>query len=147
MIRPATLADLDTLVDGNASMAKETESLVLDPETLREGVRAILIGKKPGAYRVLELEGRVVAQLMFTFEWSDWRNRDVWWIQSVYVWPHARKQGHFRALYRALAEEAKKAGAGGLRLYVDERNTHAQETYRALGMIGEHYRVFEEMWS
>jgi ribosomal protein S18 acetylase RimI-like enzyme len=147
MIRPATIADLDTLVEGNQKMASETEDLTLDTATLSAGVAAILEGRVPGAYRVLERDGRVVAQLMITYEWSDWRNRVVWWIQSVYVWPEARRTGAFRALYRAVVEEAKAAGAGGIRLYVDERNARAQATYRALGMDGGHYRVFEEMWS
>jgi ribosomal protein S18 acetylase RimI-like enzyme len=147
MIRPGTIADLEILIEGNRAMARETESIELDEATVRSGVRAILEGKKPGAYRVLEENGRVVAQLMLTYEWSDWRNREVWWIQSVYVWPQARRSGYFRSLYRAVIDEAKAGGAGGVRLYVDERNQRAQETYRSLGMIGEHYRVFEDMWS
>lgn len=60
-----------------------------------------------------------MAQLMITFEWSDWRNCQVWWIQSVYVVEERRRQGLFKALYNAVREEAKKAGAGGLRLYAD----------------------------
>jgi ribosomal protein S18 acetylase RimI-like enzyme len=33
----------------------------------------------------------------------------------------------------------------GLRLYVDQTNAAAQQTYTQLGMNGEHYRVFEWM--
>jgi GNAT superfamily N-acetyltransferase len=146
MIRPATILDLDFLVHGNRAMAKETESLDLDPAILREGVRAVLEGKQPGAYWIVEIEGRTVAQLLLTYEWSDWRNRVVWWIQSVWVEPDQRKHGRFRELYQAVRDEAKAAGAGGLRLYVDERNTRAQAVYRALGMDGGHYRVFEDMF-
>src|SRR5262245_19206392 len=127
MIRPATIADLEILIEGNRAMARETEALELDDKILREGLVAILEGRQPGMYRVLEEDGEVLAQLMVTFEWSDWRNRTVWWIQSVYVWPKARRRGCFRELYRALADEARAAGAAGLRLYVDERNTRAQE--------------------
>ncbi len=146
MIRAATLADLDRLVEGNLAMARETEGLTLDPSVLRAGVEAILSGAAPGFYRVLEEEGQVVAQLMVTFEWSDWRARTVWWLQSVYVWPHARGRKLFTRLFRALELEAGEAGAAGLRLYVDERNARAREVYRALGMDGEHYRVFETMF-
>src|SRR5262245_2859728 len=121
-------------------MARETEDLELDVATLTNGVRAILEGRQPGGYRVLEEDGRIRAQLMVTYEWSDWRNKVVWWIQSVYVWPEFRRTGAFRTLYQSLAAEARAAGAGGLRLYVDERNTRAQSTYRALGMNGAHYR-------
>ena len=146
MIRPATLDDLDFLVHGNREMARETEALELDEAILREGVRAVLTGARPGAYRILEIDGRPAAQLLLTYEWSDWRNRLVWWIQSVWVEPEHRKTGCFRRLYRAVREEALSAGAGGLRLSVDERNTRAQAVYRALGMDGGHYRVFEDMF-
>ena len=94
-----------------------------------------------------EHEGRVVGQLLITYEWSDWRNRQVWWIQSVHVAREARRLGVFRALVRPSARRGAAAGAGGLRLYVDETNTRAQAVYAALGMHGGHYRVFEDMFA
>jgi GNAT superfamily N-acetyltransferase len=147
LVRPATDADLDTLVAGNLALAEETERVRLDRSTLSEGVKAVLERRAPGQYWAAELDGRVVGQLLITFEWSDWRNRMVWWIQSVYVWPEARRRGVFRALYDRVRQEARAAGAGGLRLYVDTTNAHAQRTYAALRMNGDHYRVFEDMFS
>lgn len=147
MIRPGTLRDLDFLVAGNRAMALETEGLALHEPTVREGVRAVLEDHAPGRYWILEVEGEPVAQLLITYEWSDWRNRVVWWIQSVWVVPEHRRRGAFRSLFEAVHGEARAAGAGGLRLYVDERNTRAQATYRALGMDGAHYRVFEAMFA
>jgi len=145
VVRTATIEDLDALVAGNQRMAQETEGLALDPATLEAGVRAVLMGDQPGAYFVIEEAGAVVAQLMITYEWSDWRNGVVWWIQSVYVPPEARGRGLYRTLYHEVLERARDAGARGVRLYVDERNTAAQAVYRKLGMDGEHYRVFEQM--
>ncbi len=145
-IRPATAADLDTLIAGNASMALETEQLRLDAATLRQGVVAVLEGRAPGRYWVAQHAGRVVGQLLITYEWSDWRNRPVWWIQSVHVADDARRLGVFRALYAHARTEALAAGAGGLRLYVDDTNTRAQAVYTSLGMHGGHYRVFEDMF-
>jgi ribosomal protein S18 acetylase RimI-like enzyme len=145
-VRPATLADLDTLVDGNAAMALDTENLQLDRDTLRAGVEAVLTGRAPGQYSVAEVEGRVVGQLLVTYEWSDWRNRLVWWMQSVHVAADARRLGVFRALYAYTRDAAVSAGAGGLRLYVDTTNTRAQAVYSALGMTGGHYQVFEDMF-
>jgi ribosomal protein S18 acetylase RimI-like enzyme len=146
-VRPALPADLDVIVAGNADMAAETEQLQLDLPTLRQGVAAVLEARAPGRYWVAEHEGRVVGQLLITYEWSDWRNRQVWWIQSVHVAREARRLGVFRALYAHLRDEAIAAGAGGLRLYVDETNTRAQAVYAALGMHGGHYRVFEDMFA
>ncbi len=145
-IRPATDGDLDAIVEGNLALAEETERLHLDRATLANGVRALLEARVPGRYWVAERNGRVVGQLMVTFEWSDWRNRMVWWIQSVYVSPDARRDGVFRALYDTAHREARAANAGGLRLYVDTTNTKAQAVYTALGMNGDHYRVFEAMF-
>lgn len=146
-IRLATLSDLDAIVEGNAALAEESEGVRLQRDTLREGVRALLDGRAAGRYWVAESDGAVVGQVMVTFEWSDWRNCTIWWIQSVYVVPQARKRGVFRALYAFVRAEAERARAGGLRLYVDTRNTRAQAVYAALGMNGEHYRVFEDMFS
>jgi ribosomal protein S18 acetylase RimI-like enzyme len=145
-VRRATRADLDVIVAGNVTLAEETEQVKLDPATLREGVLALLEDRAPGRYWVAEENGQVVGQLLITYEWSDWRNRLVWWIQSVHVADEARKRGVFRALYMFVRQEAQAAGAGGLRLYVHTDNTRAQAVYSALGMDGNHYRVFEDMF-
>ena len=146
-VRPATTGDLDAIVDGNLKLARESENVLLDQSTLRDGVRALLEGRAPGRYWAAEEDGRVVGQLLITYEWSDWRNRMVWWIQSVYVAPDQRQRGVLKALYDRVRHEAKQAGGGGLRLYVDNSNTRAQAAYTALGMYGGHYRVFEDMFA
>jgi GNAT superfamily N-acetyltransferase len=146
-VRAAGPGDLDTLVAGNVALAEETERVRLDVNTLREGIRALLESRAPGRYWVAEIDGRVVGQLLITFEWSDWRNRMVWWMQSVYVLPEARGRGVLRTLYLAARREALAAGSGGLRLYVDTTNIGAQGAYAALGMNGDHYRVFEDMFA
>jgi GNAT superfamily N-acetyltransferase len=83
---------------------------------------------------------------MITYEWSDWRNRLVWWFQSVYVVPAERRSGVFREIYAHVRRAARAEGAGGLRLYVHTANARAQAVYAALGMNGDHYRVFEDMF-
>ena len=145
--RPAGAQDLEWLIAGNLALAEETERMRLDEETLRRGIRALLESRAPGRYWVAELDGRVVGQLLITFEWSDWRNRMVWWIQSVFVVPDARGRDVLRTLYNTARREALAAGAGGLRLYVDTTNLRAQAAYAALGMNGDHYRVFEDMFA
>ena len=146
-MRLATPGDLDAIVEGNLNLARESENVVLDRPTLENGVRALLEGHAPGRYWAAEQDGRVVGQLLITYEWSDWRNRMVWWIQSVYVAPEQRRRGVLKALYERVRREAVEAGCGGLRLYVDNSNSRAQTAYSALGMNGEHYRVFEDMFT
>lgn len=143
-IRRATLSDLNTLVAFNAAMAEETEDKMLDEETLRSGIRALLRDEQKGRYWVAEHNHHVSGALMCTTEWSDWRNGAFWWIQSVYVRPDMRRQGIFTALYehvRAAAEDAP--GACGLRLYVERENATAQSTYEALGMARTAYQMYE----
>ena len=67
----------------------------------------------------------------------------MWWIQSVYVVPHLRRRGLYTRLYKEVKAKALAEGVGGLRLYADEGNTRAHETYKAMGMAN-HYVVFED---
>ncbi|MDN5925181.1 MAG: GNAT family N-acetyltransferase, partial [Xanthomonadales bacterium] len=115
-------------------MAQETEAVTLPRERLALGVAALFDEPRRGFYRIAERDGERVACLLVTFEWSDWRNADFWWIQSVYVMPAARRQGVFRALYAQIAQDAQRADAAGLRLYVERNNSAAQATYTKLGM-------------
>lgn len=72
-------------------------------------------------------QGEVIAQLMITYEWSDWRAMDIWWIQNVYVKPAYRRKGLFTALYKYAQQECKNAGACGLRLYANMGNDRAHK--------------------
>ncbi|HET7664193.1 MAG TPA: N-acetyltransferase [Rhodanobacteraceae bacterium] len=142
-IRAATSADVPHLVAWNAAMAAETEDKALDHALLEKGVRGIFADDRRGFYLMAERAGAVVGSLLVTYEWSDWRNGDFWWIQSVYVAPEARRQGVFRALYTETARRARDAGAVGLRLYVELENTRAQQTYEDLGMHRCRYHMYE----
>jgi GNAT superfamily N-acetyltransferase len=144
--RRAQPHDLQSIVDSQIAMASETEDLRLNPPICSAGVRAIFEHPSLGQYYVAEHDSRVVGVTLTTYEWSDWRNGVVWWIQSVYVLPQFRRQGIYSGIYafiRRLAES--DPGVRGIRLYVDRRNTTAQEVYTRLCMNGEHYQVFEWM--
>lgn len=143
-IRDAVPADVSTIAAGNAQMAHETEGLALDAGTLEAGVRAVFEDPNRARYWVAEVDGMVVGQLMLTWEWSDWRNGSMWWIQSVYVHADYRRQGVFTALYRHLEQLARiDTGCCGIRLYVEGDNERAQTTYRSLGMTTTGYRIME----
>ena len=144
--RDAVRADAPAIVAFQQAMARETEELELDLATVRRGVDGVFDEPSRGRYFVAARGTEVVASLMITPEWSDWRNGMVWWIQSVYVVPELRKQRVYAGLY----EHVKTLVGGddsvkGIRLYVDRRNAAAQAVYARLGMNGEHYQVFEWM--
>ncbi len=143
-IRRATPADAPVVVEFNRLLAEESEGKTLDLKLLTPGVQAALADERKALYFVAEDDGVIVGQTMLTFEWSDWRNGWIWWIQSVYVRHEARKRGVFRALYEHIVQAARShPEVVGLRLYVEEENTAAQQTYERLGMEKTGYFVLE----
>jgi ribosomal protein S18 acetylase RimI-like enzyme len=144
-VRRATPADAPHLVEYNRRMALETEGKALDPAVLAAGVAAVLADPHKGAYYVAADRADLVGQLMLTWEWSDWRNAWVWWIQSVYVRADWRRRGVFGALYAHVYEAARREPqVVGLRLYVERDNRAAQATYQKLGMREANYLLFEK---
>lgn len=144
-VRRARARDAATLAGFNRAMARETEALELVPHTVIAGVQAVLSDPARGFYFVAELEERPIGALMVTFDWSDWRNAEVWWIQSVYVTPEHRGRGALRALHDAVCQHAhERGGVCGLRLCVEKHNRDAQNAYRALGLRWSDYRLFEQ---
>lgn len=145
-VRPAAEDDADTIARFNRQMAEETEDKPLDPATVRRGVQAVFDDPDRGFYLVATRDRAVVASLMVTTEWSDWRNGTFWWIQSVYVRPADRRTGVYSALHRAVRHRARDAtDVCGLRLYVERGNERARETYEAMGMTETSYRLYEEI--
>jgi GNAT superfamily N-acetyltransferase len=143
-IRDAHPSDRDIIAEFNSRMAAETEGRVLDPGLVNPGVAAVLNDANKGHYWVAEVAGRVVGQLLITFEWSDWRNGVLWWIQSVYVDPDFRRKGIFSSLYRHVESLAHAdEHVCGIRLYVENSNERAQTTYLSLGMQRPGYQVME----
>lgn len=144
--REAKLRDALTIVEFQIAMARETENVELNRYIVTRGVEAVFEDRALGRYFVAEDDGEIIASLLITYEWSDWRNGQVWWIQSVYVVPEHRRRRIYAGLYamiRSLAEAHELVK--GIRLYVDSTNETAMEVYRRCGMDGEHYRVFEWM--
>lgn len=142
-IRKATPADTQSIIDFQQKMAWETEQLHLSENVVSKGVEAVFKVTDKGQYYVAESDGKVISSLLITYEWSDWRNCNIWWFQSVYVLPPYRRQGVFRSMYSFILKEAEKDNVAGLRLYVETNNITAQKTYESLGMKCQHYRMYE----
>ena len=149
VIRPATVHDVQAILEFNAAMALETEQCRLDLDRLRKGTLALLTQPQHGFYIVAETPvGTIrttVGQLMITFEWSDWRNGVFWWVQSVYVRPEWRRRGVYRAMHEHIAARAKMdPQVCGIRLYVEHQNHNAQTVYRRVGLSPSVYTVYEQ---
>jgi ribosomal protein S18 acetylase RimI-like enzyme len=146
VFRKATLKDLSDLVEFQIRMALESENLTLEKPTLTQGIRALFQNPLLGQYYVIENKesAELMGCLLITFEWSDWRNGLVWWIQSVYVAPEFRRSGIFTQLYRGVQNLAMAdSSVRGIRLYVETHNNQAVKTYEKMGMDSTRYRVCE----
>ena len=144
-IREARPGDWPAIAELNRLLALETEGKTLDMRLVEPGVRRLISEPALGRYFLAEATDRVIGQLAITFEWSDWRNGMLWWLQSVYVAAAWRGRGVFRSLYQYVENLGRRdADVCGIRLYVDERNTAAHGVYEALGFERAGYLVLEK---
>lgn len=145
-IRLANEFDAPVIADFQISMANETENIILDKITVNDGVISVFRDSQKGKYYVAADNDEVIASMLITQEWSDWRNNWVYWIQSVYVIPEKRGNGIFKLMYNHMLEIVNiNPDVSGLRLYVDVSNLAARNVYEKIGMDGDHYQVFEWM--
>ena len=98
-VRKALPGDAPVIAGFQISMAMETEQILLDVNVVSLGVQAVFHDVSKGQYFVALEDGKIIGSMLTTPEWSDWRNRIVLWIQSVYILPEYRRKGVFRKLY------------------------------------------------
>lgn len=143
-VRRARADEAQHIIDFQIDMARETEDVALDPNIITPGVKAVFADESKGWYFVAELEGQIAGSLLITFEWSDWRNGMILWIQSVFVAKEFRGRGVYRALYEHIQSLVNSSDDyAGIRLYVDKTNTNALQVYEKLGMDSQHYGMCE----
>jgi GNAT superfamily N-acetyltransferase len=143
-VRPARHDDISLMVRWAEAMAQETEDKQLDTATVTRGIENAIDDAQRAVYFMAEIDGEPVGTMMYTREWSDWRNAWWWWLQSVYVPPEHRRKGVYRSLFLHVQALARQQGdVYGLRLYVERENVQAQRTYERLGMHDAGYRMYE----
>ena len=138
------IEDINSLVNFNIKMAKETENKILNKKIVTKGVSEVLTDTTLGYYVIAKNKNTILGSLMITYEWSDWRNGLFWWIQSVYVDKEYRQQGVYKKMYSYIKDKALKDNScTGIRLYVEQENKIAQSVYTKLEMKETHYKLFE----
>ena len=146
-IRAAKFKEIPDIIEFQILMARETENLELDREQLTHGVEAVFEDRAKGVYYVAVTENEeVIGCLLTTYEWSEWRNGQVIWVQSVYVKVEHRGKGIFKQLFgyiKTIMEGEKSIK--GIRLYAEKENIRAHQVYKNLGMNNDHYLLFELM--
>lgn len=147
-IRLADAGDIETLVDFNCGIARETEDKELDRQLVTSGVARAMNQGDEVKYFIAESDSGPIGSLMLTREWSDWRDGWLVWIQSVYVSADARGKGVFRSLLDHATEQVQlDPDVRGLRLYVENENTRAQSVYSKTGFGDPNYKVLEKLFS
>ena len=141
-IRIANIHDAKVITNQNIALAKESENIILKPEIVLAGVKSLLSDTNKGLYLVAEKENTIIGQLMIMVEWSDWRNKPIWWIQSVYVQKKWRKKGVFTQLLTCVQQLAREQKVAFLRLYVHQNNKSALQVYKRTRWYKETYAVY-----
>lgn len=144
IIRMAVEDDAWVLADHNVMMARESENVDIDVKTTLLGIKSVLADMSKGFYLVAEEEGEIIGQLMITFEWSDWRDKNIWWIQSVYIVKDWRKKYVFQQMLDEVYQLGRLQEVDIFRLYVYADNFGAIAAYKRLKMKQMKYLVFEK---
>ena len=146
-ISKANTSHIPSIVQFQLDMAMETENLVLEESIVKLGIQAVFRDTAKGTYYVAEIDGKIVGSLLTTYEWSDWRNGQILWIQSVYILKEFRGQGVFKEMYEFIKSRVVDQATNfrGIRLYVDKTNEIAQKVYEKLDMENHHYEMYEWM--
>jgi len=141
LLRMACMEDAEKIARNNIMLAMESENLRINYEDTLKGVRQIIKHREKGFYLVAEENNEIIGQVMVTYEWSDWRGMDIWWLQSIYVNKEWRREG----IMKMLMEKIKKMAGNNvfaLRLYLHESNENAIEAYKKVGMKKMPYFIF-----
>jgi GNAT superfamily N-acetyltransferase len=81
--------------------------------------------------------------MLFTYEWSDWRNGLFFWLQSVHVTSEARKGGVFSEMSGFLEGYMKERGSCGIRLYYEKEHREKwAPIIKKLKLTESHYFIF-----
>jgi len=142
IIRTAVIKDAEQIAKNNVLLAKESEELEISFDTSLAGVKEILTHSNKGFYLVVKENDTIIGELMITFEWSDWRNTNIWWIQSVFVKESHRGLGVFKKLVKEVKKMAVENNVENLRLYAHTDNKNAIGVYEHIGMVKKPYTIF-----
>lgn len=143
IIRVAEQKDAPDIAQHNMMLAAETEGWHPCFEDALKGTKELLDHREKGFYLVAEHDSELVGQIMVTVEWSDWRNKEIWWIHRIFVNQEWRHQGVFSQLLEELKTMAKQANVFVLRLYVITSNQKAISLYQYLGWDKAPFYIFQ----
>lgn len=107
------------------------------PEAVKATERSltdIMFGPDPKVFaHIAEVDGRAAGLALWFLNFSTWTGRHGLYLEDLFVDPEMRRAGVARALFRALAEEAKARGCARIDWAVLDWNEDAKRFYRGIG--------------
>ena len=141
--RKADLDDAEIIAKNNLLLAEESENYKVDYNTTLKGVKSLIKDESKGFFVIAEENNKIVGHMIVTFEWSDWHNKNTWWLQSVFLDRSCRKKGVFTKMFEHVKNKASEHNVDVIRLYVHNDNTNAIKAYEQINMINKPYKIYQ----
>lgn len=126
----ADVPDILRLIVALAIYEREPDAVKVTEESLAE----TLFGDAPRVFvHVAEEDGRVVGVALWFLTYSTWTGAPSLYLEDLFVEESARGSGAGRALFQALAREAKARGCARMDWAVLDWNEQARGFYTRLG--------------
>src|SRR5262245_47529493 len=136
-VREATsgdAAEVLAFVRAKAQFDRDLGAFAGDLGTSEELILRHLFGPRPFAFVLLAGEpGRAVGFALYYFRYSSFRGRPSLWLDDLFVYPPARRQGAGALLMGRLAEVAAKADCTHIAWVASASNAIGMGFYRRLG--------------
>ncbi|HXR71285.1 GNAT family N-acetyltransferase [Actinocrinis sp.] len=137
MIRTATPDDVPAILSMVRELA-EYERAPHEVTATEAHLRTALFGEHPAVYALIaenDDTGEAVGFAMWFLNFSTWLGRHGIYLEDLYVKPHARGEGHGRALLTRLAQIAVERGCGRVEWAVLDWNEPSIGFYKSLGAV------------
>jgi len=137
MIRTATPDDVPAILTMIRELA-EYERAPHEVTATEPQLRTALFGENPAVYALIaenDDSGEAVGFAVWFLSFSTWLGRHGVYLEDLYVKPHARGEGHGRALLTRLAQIAVERGCGRVEWAVLDWNEPSIGFYKSLGAV------------
>ncbi len=137
MIRTATPDDVPAILTMVRELA-EYERAPQEVTATEPQLHTALFGEAPAVYALIaenDETGEPVGFAMWFLNFSTWLGRHGIYLEDLYVKPHARGDGHGRALLTRLAQIAVERGCGRMEWAVLDWNEPSIGFYKSLGAV------------
>ncbi|MBK8083150.1 MAG: GNAT family N-acetyltransferase [Devosia sp.] len=133
VLRPATPADTDLIVDFIAGLA-EYEKLAHEVEATAADIARDLFGAAPRVFcEIAEWSGRPAGFALWFYTYSTFQGRHGIWLEDLFVRPEARGQGIGKALLVNLARRCVAEDLGRFEWWVLDWNSPSIDFYKSQG--------------